>query len=386
MLPLPCDYALPDYSLASSAPLLAAKMYARRFVGHFVALASRRLSFKGTTPKLECGFYARFSRRTLYGIMEAETCALNLKHSILNDVLSRKPERPLYHYTTQAGLLGIIKDRQIWATHTQYLNDRREFLHAVDLVRGEIQRLLDEQSTGPGKASATRTEALNRMRDAVSLSPEHINVCVCSFSEDSDSLSQWRAYGGSAGFAIGFSGEVLGAAVEKQGFFLAQCIYDPATQLNIVRALVEEVLDGHLSKTPVSEDPEADEVFWKTGGNLLPYLYRYAPILKDQSFEEEREWRIISRPISAHSLDYREGRSLIVPYYRLPLWEDGQKTEIHEIIVGPTQDVERSIKSVSRMIIGRDVIKDRNLKGLQLIKEGWGRTPVKASQVPYRDW
>ena len=255
-----------------------------------------------------------------------ETRTLNLKHAILNDVLSRKPKEPLYHYTTQTGILGIIKDRQIWATHTQYLNDRREFLHAVDLVRGEIQRLLDEQDTGTGEASATRTEALKRMHDAVSLSPEHINVCVCSFSEDSDSLSQWRAYGGSSGFAIGFSGEVLGAAVEKRNFFLAKCIYDPATQQDIVRALVEEVLDEHVSKSPITQDREMDEVFWETGGNLLTYLYVYAPMLKDQSFKEEQEWRIISRPIFAQQLDYREGRSLIIPYYRLPLWEDGQKT------------------------------------------------------------
>lgn len=28
-----------------------------------------------------------------------------------------------------------------------FSNDRREFLHAVDLVRGEIQRLLNEQNT-----------------------------------------------------------------------------------------------------------------------------------------------------------------------------------------------------------------------------------------------
>ena len=253
-------------------------------------------------------------------------------------------------------------------------------------MRGEIQRLLNEQNARPGEALSTRTEALNRMHDGISLSPEHINVCVCSFSEESDSLSQWRAYGGSSGFAIGFSGEVLGAAVEKQNCFLAQCIYDPAAQLKIVRALVEEVLDEHLSKKPVTENAELDEVFWKTGGNLLAYLYRYAPILKDRSFEEEREWRIISRPIFAQRLDYREGRSLIIPYYRLPLWEDGQKTQIYEIIVGPTRDVERSIKSVSRLIKGRDVIKDRNLKGLDLIEAGWGHTPIKASQVPYRDW
>ena len=192
------------------------------------------------------------------GIIELENCTLNLQHAILNDVLSRKPAKPLYHYTTQTGLLGIIKNREIWATHTQYLNDRREFLHAVDLVRGEIQRLLYEQNTGPGEASTARTEALKRMHNSISLSPEHINVCVCSFSEDSDSLSQWRAYGGSSGFAIGFSPEVLGAAVEKQNFFLARCVYDPVAQLDIVRALVEEVLGEHLSKKPVTQNSEFD--------------------------------------------------------------------------------------------------------------------------------
>jgi hypothetical protein len=207
----------------------------------------------------------------VYGIIEAEACTLNLKHAILNDVLSRKPEKPLYHYTTQSGLLGIIKDRQIWATHTQYLNDRREFLHAVDLVRAEIQRLLDEQNTRLGEALATRAEALNRMHNALSLSPEHINVCVCSFSEDSDSLSQWRAYGGSSGFAIGFSGEVLGAAVESQRFFLAQCIYDPGTQLNIVRALVEEVLD------------EA-RIFQRAGLREIGTLMRYSGIQAEISY------------------------------------------------------------------------------------------------------
>ena len=312
-----------------------------------------------------------------------EIYTLNLKHAILNDVLSRKPNKPLYHYTKQTGLLGIIKDRQIWATHTQYLNDRREFLHAVDLVRREIQRLFEEQNPGVGGASVTRMEALNRMREALSMSPEHINVCVCSFSEASDSLSQWRAYGGSSGFAIGFSPEVLGAAVEKQNFFLVQCIYDPATQVDIVRALVEEVLDEHLSKSPVFEDRESDEVFWKTGGNLLTYLYRYAPMLKDQSFEEEREWRIISRPILAPSLDFREGRSLIVPYYRLPLWENDQKTHVHEIVVGPTRDGERSMRSVSRLVKGRNVMSSSPSSTWSPIP---AYTPIRVSQVTYRDW
>ena len=220
------------------------------------------------------------------------------KRAILNEVLSRKPDDPLYHYTTQKGLLGVIKDRQIWATHTQYLNDRREFLHAVDLVREEIKRLLDgAPDSNPNQPHhAAREESLARMQAAVSKSPQSINVCVCSFSEERDSLSQWRAYGGPSGFAVGFSNQVLRAATEKQRWFLAPCIYDPAAQRNLIRALVEEVLEENLGG-PLSEEIEelhadtsvavmdryVESILRGSGGNLLPYLYRYAPILKDES-------------------------------------------------------------------------------------------------------
>ncbi len=259
------------------------------------------------------------------------------KRAILNDVLSREPDKPLYHYTTQKGLLGIIKDRQIWATHTQYLNDRREFLHAVYLVREEIERLLAEVPH-----HSAREDALSRMEATLSLPIHGVNVCVCSFSEERDSLSQWRAYGGSSGFAVGFSSKVLRAATEKQRWFIAPCIYDLATQHNLVRALVEEVLEEILSGPPL-EDEEEDSVLRTVGGNLLPYLNRYAPILKDESFKEEREWRIISRPMLCERLVYREGKSLIVPYYKLPLCEDNQKLELHEVVIGPTPDACRAL-------------------------------------------
>jgi hypothetical protein len=67
------------------------------------------------------------------------------------------------------------------------------------------------------------------------------NVCVCSFSEDGDSLSQWRAYGGNAsGFAIGFSGEYLRRAFEELGW-LVPVIYEDFEQRSLIRTLLEDV-------------------------------------------------------------------------------------------------------------------------------------------------
>jgi hypothetical protein len=298
---------------------------------------------------------------------------IQMKRAILNEVLSRKPEQPLYHYTTQRGLIGIIKSREMWVTHTQYLNDRREFVHAVDLARAEIKRLSETSST-----NSARKETLQRMEQVLNWSPQSVNVCVCSFSENRDSLSQWRAYGaGTSGFAIGFPADLLVAAASKKNWCLAPCIYDPKRQREIMQNLVEEVLEENLSGdygfTP--EDDDELEIVRARGGNFLADLNRYAPILKDESFSEEREWRIISRPLMSSSKDFcfREGQSLLIPYSKFPLSYDDLKCRLTEVVIGPTRDQERSKSSVTSFLIH-----ERLLKGTEV--------GVEISKVPFRDW
>ena len=44
-------------------------------------------------------------------------------------------ERPksLFHYTTAAGLLGILRESVLWATEARFLNDAQEAVYARDL-------------------------------------------------------------------------------------------------------------------------------------------------------------------------------------------------------------------------------------------------------------
>jgi hypothetical protein len=289
---------------------------------------------------------------------------VEMKRAILNDVLSRVPDKPLYHYTRQSGLLGIIGKRQIWATHSQYLNDRREYKHALDLVNEEIKRLLT--SADPESQSV-----LQNMKEGIS-GIESMNVCVCSFSEERDSLSQWRAYGsGTSGFAIGFTGDGLAAATKKEGWFLAPCIYDPSEQRTLIRALVEEALEQCIEKKN-TDDLLMDRDYWARGGSLGAYLHRYALMLKDPSFREEREWRIISKPLmsSRDLFSFREGSSLLIPYYKVFLARDGLEFRVHEVVVGPTPDGQRSRRSV------RSFLRHHGLE----------KVPVEVSSVPYRNW
>jgi hypothetical protein len=85
-----------------------------------------------------------------------------MKRVLLNEVLSHEPDKPLYHYTTQRGILGIIGAKELWVTHTQYLNDRREFRHAVDLTSAEIKRLMKTYA-----ADSVEARSLTEMENAL---------------------------------------------------------------------------------------------------------------------------------------------------------------------------------------------------------------------------
>jgi hypothetical protein len=283
-----------------------------------------------------------------------------LKREILKKTIYPTPVKKLYHYTTQAGLLGIIRSKQIWLTHTQYLNDTREYRHALEIMRSEVQ-------TRIGRAkNAEATDIFSHMLGDLT-GHQSINVCVASFSTDPDSLSQWRGYGGPrSAFAICFDGEYLAGLLPEHHFFLVRCIYDLGHQRRIISALVSEVYE-RIVKSIRNNKPHP-----RKSGDMSALLHRFAPILKDPAFEEEQEWRIISRPLmnSQKGFAFREGSSALVPYYGFPLSDDKFDFQITEIIVGPTPSAELSIASVGNFLVSQD-LRD---------------VPVRASKVPYRNW
>jgi Protein of unknown function (DUF2971) len=177
-----------------------------------------------------------------------------------------------------------------------------------------------------------------------------------------DNLAQWRAYGGSSGFAIGFAGDFLHAIARQSQFWLVPCVYDPLEQRALIDALIDDVLDenrGHPNRIPPT-------------GNFQNYLFRYAPILKHESFQEEREWWIISRPLNNTDelFDFRTGPSMVVPYYKIPLSTGTTPFHIQEIIVGPSPNADLSVDSIQSL----------------LFRSNLDDVKVQASEVPYRNW
>lgn len=276
------------------------------------------------------------------------------------------PER-LYHYTNTAGLKGILWSKEIHCTQVQYLNDEQELYHAAELVAKRVREHADLEPF-----ERVRTYAIdfaeNRMMS---------RICVASFSEQGDDLGQWRSYGsGSNGYAIGFIGDRLGEQTARQpptrrgGVWNAAVEYDPSRQAQIADAIVDVIASA--CTTAVHEGRSIDEAGELGSGVFLSLVLTIGPMLKHSAFSAEREWRLVSPgiPHGHGHLGFRAG-TLLTPYCRFKLTQEGDDLALAEIVVGPGphQQLNRTAVDALRFEYGVAMPAEPRL-----------------SRVPYRDW
>jgi hypothetical protein len=217
------------------------------------------------------------------------------------------------------------------------------------------------------------------------------NVFVSSFSENGDSLSQWRAYSErSGGYSIGFRPEYLRAVGERflssrldrfsQGSdSLVRCIYYDEEEERSLKDEIKKLVSAYIeeaataAKLPVGEGilgfrtPPALAIkhFLKLG--------KRSAITKDNGFREEAEWRLaflLQQGPTIADIEFKPGSSMPVPYLKVPLRLEDKVIGIRKVIVGPCPHTNEAAKSVQMLLEGEC------LRGVKVV----------SSQIPYRNW
>jgi len=98
---------------------------------------------------------------------------------------------------------------------------------------------------------------------------------------------------------------------------------------------------------------------------------RLAMMLKDGSFAEEREWRLISRPKMIKELEFRQGTSTLVPFFRFAL-DNRRDAYLDSIRVGPTPHRELAVNA-ARMFLRRLELSNAD-------------SMVTETRIPFRNW
>jgi hypothetical protein len=118
-----------------------------------------------------------------------------------SDEARSTPQEPLYHYTGEAALRGIIESQRLWCFIHNRQKDQEEVKFSLKVARQAIR----EEVHKARPHSGSLLSGLDGMLDAV-FDDQRFDFYFSSFTSHRDDASQWTEYGDQRrGFAIGFS-------------------------------------------------------------------------------------------------------------------------------------------------------------------------------------
>lgn len=212
--------------------------------------------------------------------------------------------RVLYHYTTAAGLLGILSSGYLRGTNASFLNDTSE----ITLGHSMCKTVLEEERSE--RSNELEKKLLERAIGWIDDDTPPSEVYVSSFSARRDVLGQWRGYGSGDGrFCVGFE---MSQFSERDVLRFPQRVeYAPTEQRNTVRRAVAIACETLL------EAPEDSHPAHTCAVGLAMHLRRLMCSFKHAGFAEEEEWRSIttvSQPHELATVGFDVSRGLLRPY------------------------------------------------------------------------
>lgn len=233
------------------------------------------------------------------------------------------------------------------------MNDANEIKYGAELFKAVVAERQNQGGNG------ALVDFLVELRDWIN---QLINVphyiFVFSLTEKGNLLSQWRAYtpSGAAGVSIGFSKKDLEATAKPKGFVLIKCLYDRKEQLDVLNATLDEILSKFEN-----DRTSIDTIGRPQNQKYLLYLQKHSKRLlqvfcriKDPFFQEESEWRLISKYYESYTVPeirFREGKTTLVPYIELDLsntHDDGRLFE--QVYVGPSPSFNLAYDAIANFL------------------------------------
>lgn len=271
----------------------------------------------------------------------------------------------LFHYTDVNAVKSIIENGKMWLTDSRFLNDSQEMHDGVE----RIIKFLEHQKKHFSHRHECLELAAGYLAQDLGLGPyfksERRPVYVCSFSEQGDLLSQWRAYGS---YAVEFESDDIPLEIKP-------CVYD-VDEKN-AQASHEALAALEIVANEMKND---DGLCGAPSFEAVANLVSLAATFKDSSFSEEQEVRLVlghdKDPMFDQRLKviFRAKGGYLIPYVEqeIPI------KAIKAIHVGPMRDQDLAYTSMSAFVQSRSlassIYTDSKQHCVEIIK----------SSIPYR--
>lgn len=207
-----------------------------------------------------------------------------------------------WHYTDGAGLISIVTNHVLWATHSRFLNDADEVELGARLIREAADRRAE---AGDGFATWVKRVLQHR---PVRANPSSTAFFILSAAQHWDLLAMWRLYGGSGeSYAIGLDASAPLSVLVDEGADPASTsartpyirhrpwspvCYAEQEQLRLAEAVLDgmpEEVDAAVARF-AGATPGAEEIAAALP-RTLEDLEQALMLIKHSGFADERETR-----------------------------------------------------------------------------------------------
>lgn len=249
----------------------------------------------------------------------------------------------LYHFTTMNGLLGIVGNNKIWFTDYRFLNDKNE----ISIIYNNlIAKLKDINYIKSSKQLQIYFNNFTR----------NYSLGICSFSNNYDSLAQWRLYADDCqGACIGFNRslwDTRSAANWKSFPPITGSIYDECFKKPFVTDLIKceyKDINDYVNELTIEfndyfieiekNDSKLKDIPSLSSEEKLKYinLLKRISAWKHMDFSYEKEERSISITPKT-DIKIRASHNSLIPYYELNISPSFSFDNYHMIILGAKCD------------------------------------------------
>jgi len=253
-----------------------------------------------------------------------------------------------YHYTTHAGLTGILRSGGLRATYRMRMNDTNEFGYAREMVYKILNYI--GKYNNPPKVLHSLTTYIRKnldkfLKDTIEFSRAY---CAC-LTVNSDDPKQWETYAEEGrGFAIGFDlSKILNIQIPrsflgKPFIFCAPVIYDESKPMDIVWCLLENGFHDlqTFAETYSQRSEDLTALRDRVTREIVIYLSTLIDFIKAPIYSSEREIRLFLNPNDgtqkALNIKYFERGGAPIPFIFFDLCDpETKRLPISEIKIGP---------------------------------------------------
>ncbi len=311
--------------------------------------------------------------------MNERSNRLNQFNSLI-EAIADPVDEVIYHYTSAEGLRGIIENSEIWLTNVTFVNDKTEC------------KALQEEKNLFNDNDFTNSFVRDRWNRFVRNPDDDYDTYIVSFSQSSESLEQWRAYGN---FRIGFDASKLISPRSN----LYHCVYSK-----------NEIKDWILKKEKLKEwqGNSLNDEYKRGAASYL--IYAASKKYKNHHFKNEREVRLIS--VSHHTWEpYPNSPSMFkddppihyrdhpvyktpVPYVKFiidddeaqPIIDSETAIEMKQRKFKEEKSRKRGLLPIVDILIGPMLHQEEAMIACKILlkDKGYANVKVNVSDIPYR--